>query len=40
MTREFGKGLAKLDGQVVGAYRVVSRMKAGRRVYSVTPLGG
>jgi hypothetical protein len=37
MTREFGKALAKLDGQVVGPYRVVSRLKSGRRLYSLTP---
>jgi putative DNA primase/helicase len=40
MTREFGKALAKLEGQVIGAYRVTSRSKGGRQLYSVTPVGG
>lgn len=40
MTREFGKALAKLDGQVVGAYRLTSRSRGGRRLYSAVPVGG
>jgi hypothetical protein len=38
MVREFGKALAKLDGQVVGRYRVTSRSKGGRRLYSLATL--
>ena len=38
MTREFGKALAKLDGQVIGPYRLVSRIKSGRRLYALAAL--
>jgi hypothetical protein len=37
MVREFGKALAKLNGQVVGGFRVIGAKRGGRQFYRIVP---